>query len=709
MASISVQDQVKTLLSRSVAEARVRGAMSQQFEAQALFETLATNLVLKPKTALLIGLLARNGLLKVVDDEIEAIDTLIQTISDLANTSYTIRDLTSLKNARTALQQLEGLDRVATSGPAYQRFDREVDKFLRDHVSKSVKVRGATELKRPSNEAQVALPEDLTALKTLHEELLDRLYALAVGVDNFQAAPFSTLIGLGSTVRAGADLDDLIDSLESSPETTSSADVATRLITNRAAISTLSATPNPFADVVGPSTPEGYSLSIRSANARVEVDSSAGPFTLDSAEELTVSDGTTTLGPYSFPQTTVDLDNQACILGDELTFPLTVPASYYLFLTLDGVPYSFGPITNGSRSKVQVLNDLNTAFSGAGTDLVAEEFCISGTNRLLIRSPTLSTIEVVPVYSDGVSHYTNSLHDLLGLETGQLGEAGTTDTDMIVDAFNELFSTIATAVNSVGIVHIESVEEAPGAELTITATTMGISGTHKAASDTFELYGSVYGEETDPVDPRDILDIGDLVTIPTGTSRVTSMDSESFTVGEGPQTYEGSDFSIVSALDSPWQALDTNLEVFLREWKDSKYKTNLNSIDLAISPLRSVSTPAQRSSATALLNDLRDYLEDLKDHLEGSTTTLPDKCASREYEVLNGILESLEERRFDRAIDLLMRCKILEILGLTHETASYGGNLLKSLSDVAQNDVAFPNRSLDEEMEGVVTDSGGAR
>jgi predicted O-linked N-acetylglucosamine transferase (SPINDLY family) len=144
MTSRSLQDQVNTLLSRKVAEDRNQGRQSIDLEAAAIVENFATTLLLNPRVVLYFAHLARNGLLKVAQDEAAALVSLVKTVQDLGNVTYSIDSTASLELAKVALLQLENQN-VAATGPVYSRFESAVSTFLDKKLSRNVRRAGATE------------------------------------------------------------------------------------------------------------------------------------------------------------------------------------------------------------------------------------------------------------------------------------------------------------------------------------------------------------------------------------------------------------------------------------------------------------------------------------------------------------------------------------------------------------------------------------
>lgn len=247
MATPTVQDQVAALLSRKVAEKKVRGTPSPDIEAAALFESVAVNLLLHPRAVLYFAWLARNGLLKVVADELKAIEQMRKAVDDLSNVSYALTDTRPLERARGALTHIEGQDRLMSSGTAFGRYDQAVRDAL-GLLSTNVVAPGATELTRPAQEAEADLPALYGAVQALHSEVLDRLYSLAVGVQNFLSTPALSILGISTVQNVRLDIEQMIEAMKEDPSAEKSREFALRLVAGRAALRALGTPPSFSAD-----------------------------------------------------------------------------------------------------------------------------------------------------------------------------------------------------------------------------------------------------------------------------------------------------------------------------------------------------------------------------------------------------------------------------------------------------------------------------
>lgn len=757
MASRSFQEQIEALLLRSVAERRSGGVMTPDLEAAALFESIAITLLLNPRAALYAAHLARNGLLAAAKREIEIIDELSTTIRDLGNTTFALTDTRDLQRAKLALLQVEAQEKLSATSPPIKKFESAVNSFLNKQLSKNVRRPGKTELTRPGSEAASDLPPTYTSLKDAHSDLLDRLYALAVSVENFLSAPLGTIVSLTTTARIRSDLEDLIGALEADTSGSQSRDAAVRLLSALSVLQTLGSLPNVSSPVVdtAQALPPGYELTIESEATFPTKTSLAAPFILPAGAWLEVQVGPTVISAIPFPQITTDLQNSPHVVGDFRSYPVTFDPEESLFIKVisfaaydgsftlqpDGTYTSSIPTlgagwlkeakegftkslrVNFNPGVVPVASSLSTvkiALAAAGVGLyVVKEYIQDTTSRILLVANRiyLNSISISASHRepdpastvDAFRYYTLSAHDKIGFTLGQRGEQTDTPVSFIVDSFNLLFGSLATAqAKSDGTITITGLDSSPGASLLISGPAgniLGINGTVTAVSDVCRLKGDVLGVAQDPVNPVPLVDVHDVVTTPAGESEVAALNTERITLADPLATFSGA-VTVTSALYLAWKEFDSPFQVFVTEWLTGDYASALNSVDRVIAPLAGSPTPAQRNIALTVLEDLKTRLEALVTVL--SNGELPPGSGVEEKKVINGIISSLQERKYDRALQFLLRGQLFELLTLDSHTASFGGALLRSLSDVARSDMRFPNTSIGEgDLAKGVIDKGG--
>lgn len=771
MASTSIQSQVDSIVSRRVAEAKVQGIPAPDLEASAVFESIALNLLLNPRTVLYSAHLARNGVLAAAKKEIAQVDTLISSIQDTANQTYSIKNTSALEKAKTALLQMENLDRVDTNSQAFKTYTSAIDDFLNKQLSKNVKKKGATSLLRPGGEAAEDVPSDYSLLQSYHSTFLDKLYALSVGVDNYVSSPMSSVIGLSTAYRVRSDLQDILDSLAVDDSGAQSRDYAVRLLTSRSALRVIGNPPVIDAPVLDTAAgkPDGYVLKVTSGDAPAVATSSVGPFAGLSSGDLTLDvNGASILVPSS---QLVPSKNSAAVFSTPLTsFPLTIPAGYHLFLKLvvkqsvtgwtpvgdgtfshpvlgsgwstDGSRYfrnvrcvmTFGDpllptvIPNITALAAAITTGLGTANADAGATVgFGDGFVFNGDRLTVAVSPTyFESIAVAPGYSypypanggygeAGVeAYYSQSAHDLCGLFIGQTGTIDAVPTQIVVDAINFWFSTLVTAqANRDETLSLTTLLTAPATVLLTSgqlATDLGLPASSTGSSSTFTLSGTIYGVQQSPANPSLFIEVGDTVELPTGPSTVIAVSDSTVTVANPLPTFADGDAVITSALNIMWSSLAFFVSRQIQAWLQGKFGETLGSLDSAIAALAGDATPGRRNAAVAVLNELKGLLEATVTDLSDASTLLPLGSARIERTNSDGIIATLVERKFDKAADYFSQCKIQELFTMDYQTASYAGSVMKAASNFAQVDVRFINRIDDEDARGTnQTDRGPER
>lgn len=381
-----------------------------------------------------------------------------------------------------------------------------------------------------------------------------------------------------------------------------------------------------------------------------------------------------------------------------------------------------GPTDGAPRSVTltNLLTAINLALGITGPEQPstigsATEF-LTGTNRVLIiaSEPKIQRLSiardflVMEAQSDGSAPstgatvffpriYNNSAHAEVGFPFHQTGEKGSTPARRIFDALQFLFSSLATFVfNAEESITMATIIDSPGVTLSFTGSSvpllavLGLSETYLATSPTVSLQG-----EEGVVSPIDIIDIGDFFESSTGTGNIQSLTAASFTLDSALATFSGG-ISITSALYLVWTEIESQVRGFLNSWLEGPFAKDLSSLDQLIAILIGSPTSPRRSEALDLLDSLKTELQTLRTLVTTTQATLPTGSATKERSVINNIISTFTERRFDRALDFLLRCKLQEIFEFNWQTASFSGNLMKAAEGIAQSDVKFPNTIEDE-------------
>lgn len=688
MPARTVAEHVEALLSRQVTEGKISGAPRPDLEAASVFDSIAMTLVLQPRAALYFALLARNGLVATIQDELAVLDSLTKVVADLGNASFQIEGVQVLRRAYSALTNLETLpsldSKTRTTSISVSLYGKAVTEFLNNYLAKNVKQRGSTDLIRPGQEASQDMPTVMQTLRDDHEELLARLDLLLNGIANFDAAPFGAILSSATVSRAKADLEEIISNVEGGGSPSQSRDFAVRLIGSKAAISTISAPPK-WGDTLLPAKTVGTS-----ASAAAEAVTQAGPFYIDVAGPSTLAlEVCGQQGSFYFIP-----GRSAVLVGESISFPLTVAAGYGLFVTT---------VTSGMTTEHRIdmagtyadLGQLVTKLSGQIQDLYVAPFA-SSASRLMLYSSVFDEISIQAIYNwpeGGVPGITapvaaistNSVHDALGFYAGQAGTSNVSAHD-VAEAIQTLFPSLATFVDSDAQVHLVTTSTAPGAYIKVLTcpTGLGLSGVYRATSTDVVLGPNVS-------DHRLLMQAGDLLRFPDAFAPGTYLEAavsevlqEKIVLGSAVPTFSAV-VTATSSVVSAYLKMMSALRGFLITWASSPFASGVDRIDRALAPLITSQSPAQRNTALAEIQPLQDQLTLLLNLLNDDSTMLPVGSGQGERKTVEGILTTLAERHFLRAADLLLKCDLQSLLGMNVDDASYGGAFLSASATFARN------------------------
>lgn len=682
MAARTIDDQVEALLGRSVAEPKVRGIPDPTVESSAVFDSIVLNLLLKPRSALYFTFLARNGLQQAVTAELALLDTLTQDVTDTGNRSFKLEGAPVLQRAHTALIQLEELPRLSKGAQPLQLYRDAIDEYLQKYLAKNVRQKKG-ELTRPAVEARVDMVSTIQELKDQHADLLDRLYKLAVGVENFLQVPFGAMLGTATVTRSRVDLEEIINHVSNDGSSGPSRDFAVRLIAARETVGTLSSPPGPF----DPLLPEGTVVeSIRESSSFT---SAPGPFVLGTNPTATVTvDGVTATGAF--------LVGTPFLVSAPLSFPLTVPDEYGLFVSVDGVQHRI-LLAATHASLASLVSAINTAAVG---NLRAQAF----SDRLLLYTTQgtdtelrISTIyqytydetigEGVTVTSQKVS--AKSAHELLGFFPGQSGTVEVPASTVAL-ALNLLSPELSVKALGNGRLLFSFDTDFRAATFSFPSS-LGVPASFYAQSSAVTFPGK---------DARELVQVGDSLDF-SGTKRIVTEVTQGIVSLDLPLRLYIGRATGTSALVTDYDAFSEKLRFFLKRWRETPYAKTLDQLDRALAPLSTSATPGQRNFAKAEIDRLRTELTTLSAILSDASNTLPDGAAQEEKQVVAGILQTLMERKYDRAADFLMRGDLASLLEMDSDSASYGGHFLKSASSFAQTN--FTSDTLESEKDSAIS------
>jgi hypothetical protein len=689
MPYVSIQDRVNAILTRQVAVSDDSGVSRPDIETAAILESVATTLLTHPRTALYLAHMGRNRLINLLKNEITAIEQLSETISAFNNTSFAIKDLTVLEKAKTSLIQIESQDALETKGGAYKRFDTAISVFLDKQLAKNVRSNG--QFIQPGIEARLEMPGVYETLKNLHADVLEGLYALITGVDNFIESPFGTTLGLTATSRARHTLEDVIATLTTDESASASRDIAVQLITSRAALKVLGTKPNVNAPLIA--STDGISARVKLSNASLNFQ---GPLTIPDNFMIGIGPSLTGLASGWFPLLTSDISGLPLVISTtENLGPYVIPPLGCLFIELTNatshVPFTVTAVLNTDpvswygKTLVEVQTAVNSALAPYGG------WCSQVGSSLAIWLTDPTIVSRITIAQNGSAADQVSVHDVLGFDAGQTGDVGVLQQNLLLLLLSQRFPAYSFVGEENGSITVTATDSTMAVSLTgyplwgLTADTV-VVGT----GNTVELYNT-----SGVVDPTGLLSPGDFVVMGDTEALVVGVTSSEVILEALVPAYDGP-VTASSSLSAMWLRLDSLLTVAYEAWTHTEYAANLDAVDRYIASLYGAPTPAQQHNAIDKLQHLAVALNQLLDVLTDDTTVLLPGAAAKEHELVNSIIATLEEKKYDRALDLLLKCQIQEVFSMDWQSVSFGGALMQAMSSVARNDFVYPNPMKDE-------------
>lgn len=625
--------------------------------ASSVFQSIILSFLFVPRVALRFAFLAANGLAQKLSTEIEQLDEISLAVRDLGNPVYSIGGTEHLVRARTALLRLEQLPKVTAGSPALGSYKSATRAFLENELSKNVGAGNARALLRSSDEAAADVTSLMSGLSSMHADVLERLYKLVVGVENFQTTPFQTVLGNSTVLRIRQSIEAVLSTVEDGTASSSVRSIVMSLISGREVLDVLSNVPALF----GPVLPQGATASTGQAPATVS--GSLSSVVLDPNPTITITVGSGPPTSYAF-----FIGNAALLVSEPIHFPVDA-TSKALYLTLDS-----GTVEIPFQGTFTSIAQLAAAVNAAAAGVQAVGFA-NYPDRLLLYSTSSSTLSVSPYLhrTDGdgtISVWAQSAHDLLGLSVGQEGTR-TLPVRHVVEAINSLYANQVVASARNGVLTVATTEFSHGISLQVDFP--GFSGSSRATSNSVLFDDSTLS---------DAVQVGDLVMLDGVSSHVVSKTSSGVLLEAAVPTVKAASIQVKSRLEVYYAQLDGVLQDFYSGWVKTKYSKDLTSFDRVIAPLFGNRGEAHRNTALQEISALREKLDGLRQQL--LALDLPSNADRRESDLANSIVETLRERKYDRAADLLLKCDLASLITIDEDSASYAGTMLKATETFAQ-------------------------
>lgn len=245
-----------------------------------------------------------------VNEEMKALEKLQEAVSVLGIDARPITDLSTLFNAKAALEALEGAvsssaPKDITKLPQYQRFNTNVGNFLSTSAT-SVK---ATSGGMTPQQARVLIPSLLRTLQSAHAELQRRVGLLANAITDYNGVNLPSIVAGGIIQKSRSVLSghlDELNGLSAEDRLLKIREVVLDLLTAKSAVKKFGSfsPPSPFYDITGVGTP--YSDAAHPATPATLIgENEPGYLITDSNDDLTFTlDAAATVVNTTLPHST---------------------------------------------------------------------------------------------------------------------------------------------------------------------------------------------------------------------------------------------------------------------------------------------------------------------------------------------------------------------------------------------------------------------
>lgn len=220
-------------------------------------ELVNSTLLYEPDSVFYLIFLASQALQKVVNDELELLDELLDSVDDLLKPDRPIKDVSSVAEASVALTALDNA--VSRSGrigqSEYSRYLKAIERSKRTFGSATKLTftpRGSsqaiTDIVRPAAQARKDSVTHFDSLKKQHTKLLKRVSNILTAYEDFDLDELSTLVSRTQISRAQSQLSNLHDQLKDLPpaeRTELAREALLKVLSNKSVVTSMTNAPEP--------------------------------------------------------------------------------------------------------------------------------------------------------------------------------------------------------------------------------------------------------------------------------------------------------------------------------------------------------------------------------------------------------------------------------------------------------------------------------
>lgn len=725
-ADIDVHTAVGKFLTRRLSTPDSRPGEDAAEEIQALLESIAIALLLRPQIVLPLLLRAKNSLQQIVQADIDILTFLQKALAEVENPDRGVTDTSDLVEAQTALVELDRIGRVGTDVQAFGRYQAAIRRFLDAQLAATLKRTGSGEFERGGAEAKADIFRMLPTFEATHRVLIARLTSLAGAVTDFRSVDLTRLVSIRTLTRVRSSLRQIRQRIEA--RRLSKTVAAVELLAGAAALTSIARTVDVFDPTLDTgSTPPQRTITARAEAVPATVQSSPGPWTLGAAPWRFVGISNplaATATAFDFELPGPGASGRAYLASEQGAPTVAIPPGGTLYLllrqsTTDTHAEFSVTVTSGANVTWATLAaDITTATGG---DVTAIE--TPGTNGLLLYSSDVAydQLTVLPASSgqDGTTTdlgTSPSVHAAVGFAPYQ--------TSLPVGHFTP--SALAAAVRH----QLPDVVVTTGTdriELTSTATDVrasslqfndagtnavqaifGFTGLIEAAPRYLELV-----EDGVAQPPRDLgVYIGSRITTaedPVSGSALRTLNNEPVTDIEGTAIYldlplpRGEDLAVTITAPDAF-AVQAILQI-LADFA-GVFAGDAAAVRQSVSPALSSPTRAQVADAQRTVTRVLEKLTNadgsgLWDRLR-TLSVRPDR--SRYHADMHRLLTALEERGLDRAATLLSTGQFSAFFALDKNVSSRSTRFLRAMEQTVTTDL--PTSTLEADIEDDIHPAG---
>lgn len=220
-------------------------------------ELVNSTMLYEPDSVFYLIYVASQALQKIVTDEVDILDNLLDAVDDLLKPSKPIKDVSSVAEASVALAAVGGAlarsGRIGTS--EYNRYLKAIERSKKTFGSATKLTftpRGSsqaiTDIVRPAAQAKKDTTTYFNDLKGQHAKLLERVENLLSAYEAFDLDELATLVARRQVTRAQQQLGDLhtqLNSLGPEERTELARDALLKVLSNKSAINSMTNAPEP--------------------------------------------------------------------------------------------------------------------------------------------------------------------------------------------------------------------------------------------------------------------------------------------------------------------------------------------------------------------------------------------------------------------------------------------------------------------------------